>query len=255
MERHVRAGGRQARAICESVTPRPAIDESSAGAACCAERIFRHNSAKADDPMTPDDRDTDANAPTEPGATSAAGRPAPARGDENGGESAAGPVRDDGVLGNLPEGVRQRVESWVPELVKKAVAAGMGAVFTTEESIRKLTKEMPMPKEVAGYLVNTASSTKDELFRIVAREVREFLSSVNISEEIAKMLTTLSFEIKTEIRFIPNAEKYTGVEPDVKASVRLKRNEAGPRRRMFRRKGGEHAPGTGAPPVEGEGDE
>jgi hypothetical protein len=231
MERHVRAGGRQARAICESVTPRPAIDESSAGAACCAERIFRHNSAKADDPMTPDDRDTDANAPTEPGATSAAGRPAPARGDENG------------------------VESWVPELVKKAVAAGMGAVFTTEESIRKLTKEMPMPKEVAGYLVNTASSTKDELFRIVAREVREFLSSVNISEEIAKMLTTLSFEIKTEIRFIPNAEKYTGVEPDVKASVRLKRNEAGPRRRMFRRKGGEHAPGTGAPPVEGEGDE
>jgi hypothetical protein len=131
------------------------------------------------------------------------------------------------------------VESWVPELVKKAVAAGMGAVFTTEESIRRLTKdltkEMPMPKEVAGYLVSTASSTKDELFRIVAREVREFLSSVNLSEEIAKMLTTLSFEIKTEIRFIPNDEKYTGVEPDVKARVRLKRNEPRARRSVFRR--------------------
>lgn len=179
--------------------------------------------------MSPNHRDTDASDPPDPGAGSsprAGAGPAP--------EAERGDA-DDGPLGNLPEGVRQRVESWVPELVKKAVAAGMGAVFTTEESIRRLTKEMPMPKEVAGYLVNTASSTKDELLRIVAREVREFLSSVNLSEEIAKMLTTLSFEIKTEIRFIPNDEKYTGVEPDVKARVRLKRNEPRSRRRMFRR--------------------
>jgi hypothetical protein len=190
--------------------------------------------------MSPNHRDTDASDPPDPGAATSPGAgagPAP--------EAERGDV-DDSPLGNLPEGVRQRVESWVPELVKKAVAAGMGAVFTTEESIRRLTKdltkEMPMPKEVAGYLVSTASSTKDELFRIVAREVREFLSSVNLSEEIAKMLTTLSFEIKTEIRFIPNDEKYTGVEPDVKARVRLKRNEPRSGRSMFRRRRGSSAP-------------
>lgn len=138
---------------------------------------------------------------------------------------------------SMPESVRNRVEAWVPELVKKAFAAGMGAVFTTEEGIRRITKEMPLPKDVAGYLVNTASTTKDEFFRIVAGEVRQFLQTVNLSEEIAKMLTTLSFEVKTEIRFIPNDQKYGGVEPDVKANVRLKRNEAAaPRRRVFRRK-------------------
>jgi len=200
--------------------------------ACLAGRIFRHNSAKADPPMIPDDRDQDESAPPEPGATTATADPGAATTERP--ERAERPDRperadrsdpDDGMLGSLPESVRGRVESWVPELVKKAVAAGMGAVFTTEESIRRLTKEMPMPKEVAGYLVNTASSTKDELFRVVAREIREFLTSVNLSEEVAKMLTTLSFEIKTEIRFIPNDEKYTGVEPDVKARVRLKRNE------------------------------
>ncbi len=199
--------------------------------------------------MSPNHRDTDASDPPEPGAGTSPGPgtgPAPEERDA-----------DDGPLGNLPEGVRQRVESWVPELVKKAVAAGMGAVFTTEESIRRLTKdltkEMPMPKEVAGYLVSTASSTKDELFRIVAREVREFLSSVNLSEEIAKMLTTLSFEIKTEIRFIPNDEKYTGVEPDVKARVRLKRNEPRSRRRMFRR--GREPGAPPEPPGGGDSDE
>jgi hypothetical protein len=141
---------------------------------------------------------------------------------------------DDGVP--LPDSVRQKLETFVPELVKRAFTAGLGAVFTTEEGLRRMAKDISLPKDVAGYLVNTASSTKDELLRVMAREVREFLQNVNLSEEIAKMLTTLSFEVKTEIRFIPNAEKYGGVEPDVKANVRIKRNEGGRLRRRFRRK-------------------
>jgi hypothetical protein len=158
---------------------------------------------------------------------------------------AAEPIAADDAA-SVPESVRQRLEAWVPELVKKAVSAGVGAVFTTEEGIRRLAKDMPLPKDVAGYLVNTASSTKDDLMRVVAREVREFLTSVNLSEEIAKMLTTLSFEVKTEIRFIPNDQKYAGVEPDVKARVTLKRAEVrGPRRRGFRRGGGDDPAGGG----------
>src|ERR1041384_2178768 len=88
----------------------------------------------------------------------------------------------------LPETIRHRLERLVPELVKKTFAAGLGAVFSTEEGIRKIAR-----------------------------------ASLNVSEEIAKILTTLSFEIKTEIRFIPNSERFVGAEPDVKASVRLKR--------------------------------
>lgn len=147
-----------------------------------------------------------------------------------------GDDRDEPSLADLPKGVRQKLETFIPELVKKTFTAGMGAVFTTEEGIRKLTKEMTLPKDVAGYLANTASTTKDEILRIVAGEVREFLQSVNLGEEIAKMLTTLSFEVKTEIRFIPNDAKYAGVEPDVKARVRLKRQEERKRRPRRRRK-------------------
>ena len=125
----------------------------------------------------------------------------------------------------LPGGVRDRLETFIPDLVRRTFAAGLGALFTTEEGLRKLSKEVPMPKEVAGYLASTAGNTKDEVLRIVAREVREFLQTINLSDEIARMRTTLSFEIKTEIRFIPNDEKYTGVEPDVKAKVALKRTD------------------------------
>ncbi|HEY5921193.1 MAG TPA: hypothetical protein VIV11_05960 [Kofleriaceae bacterium] len=124
----------------------------------------------------------------------------------------------------LNETIRQRLEHLVPELVKKTFAAGMGAVFSTEEGIRKIAREVSLP-DVVGYVASSADGAKDKVFEIVARETRDFLANLNLTEEIAKILTTLSFEIKTEIRFIPNSERITGAEPDVKASVKLKRND------------------------------
>lgn len=147
----------------------------------------------------------------------------------------------------IPESLRRRLEALIPEIVKKTFSAGMGAVFSTEEGIRKLAKEINIP-DVAGYIANTADTTKDKVLEVVARETREFLQTMNLGEEIAKLLTTLSFEIKTEIRFIPNSERYAGVEPDVKASAKLKRtgsaaegaapakDETGERKRRFWRR-------------------
>jgi hypothetical protein len=132
--------------------------------------------------------------------------------------------RDARTEDKLNETIRQRLEHLVPELVKKTFAAGMGAVFSTEEGIRKIAREVSLP-DVVGYVASSADGAKDKVFEIVARETRDFLSNLNLTEEIAKILTTLSFEIKTEIRFIPNSERITGAEPDVKASVRLKRSD------------------------------
>jgi hypothetical protein len=125
---------------------------------------------------------------------------------------------------DLHETVRQRIEAMIPDLVRRTFSAGLGAVASTEDGLRRLTKELQIPN-VAGYLADTADNTKDKVLEVVAREVRDFLSHVNLSDEIARMLTTLSLEVKTEIRFIPNSERYTGVDPDVKAAVRLKRTD------------------------------
>lgn len=123
---------------------------------------------------------------------------------------------------DLHETLRERLEAIIPDLVRRTFTAGLGAVASTEDGLRRLTKELQIPN-VAGYLADTADTTKDKVLEIIAREVREFLAHVNLSDEITRLLTTLSFEIKTEVRFIPNSERYTGVEPDVKAAVRIKR--------------------------------
>jgi hypothetical protein len=111
---------------------------------------------------------------------------------------------------------RGRLEGFIPDIVKRTFYAGLGAVFTTEEGIRKIASDLKLPKDVANYLIQQAASSKDELFRVVGKEMRGFLETVNISGELQKLLTSLSFEIKTEIRFIPNDEAVSGVKPDVK---------------------------------------
>jgi hypothetical protein len=118
---------------------------------------------------------------------------------------------------------RKRIDQLLPDVVKRAVYAGLGAVFSTEEGIRKIASDFHLPKDVANFLIQQASSSKDEVLRIVAQELGKFLSTVNISGELQKLLTSVSFEIKTEIRFIPNDEAVGGVKPDIKRQVAVKR--------------------------------
>jgi hypothetical protein len=119
------------------------------------------------------------------------------------------------------DGLRQRLEGFVPDLLKRTFYAGLGAVFTSEEGVRKIANEFSLPKDVATYLISQAQGTKDELFRIVATELRRFLESLNLNEELTRLLTSISFEIKTEVRFIPNDQQ---LKPSVRQSLSVRRS-------------------------------
>jgi hypothetical protein len=136
----------------------------------------------------------------------------------NGRQQSSGPETNDGA--KLDEGLRQKIEGLIPEVLRRMLYAGVGAVFTTEEGIRRLASEFSLPKDVATFLIQQVQSTKNDLFRIVANEIRGFLESLNLSEELQHLLTTLSFEIKTEIRFIPNDAQL--VRPQLRNKVHVK---------------------------------
>jgi hypothetical protein len=121
---------------------------------------------------------------------------------------------------------KRRLEGFIPDIVRRTFYAGLGAVFTTEEGIRKLANDFHLPKDITNYLIQQAAASKDELFRVVGKELRGFLEGVNISGELQKLLTSLSFEVKTEIRFIPNDQAVAGVKPEFKVGkMSIKRNK------------------------------
>ncbi len=119
--------------------------------------------------------------------------------------------------------LRERLEKLLPEVVRRAINVGSSAISNTEDGIRRLVSEFNLPRDVAAYLMVQASALKDEVLRIISEEIRKFLQTVNLSGELQKLLTSLSFEIKTEIRFIPNDQSV--VKPDVRSKTTVKRRD------------------------------
>lgn len=136
------------------------------------------------------------------------------------------PGAEEAETGGSDERVRRkRLEKMLRDLIRrgieKGIEAGIGTFNKTDDVIRGV------PKEVAGYVFSQIDETKNALVRVVAREVREFLEATDLATELRKALTSLSFQINTEIRFVPN-EQGTGVKPDVKTKVTPRRSTPPP---------------------------
>jgi hypothetical protein len=129
--------------------------------------------------------------------------------------------RDPNRLPREEEGIRERIREYVPDIVKRTVLGGIGAVFATEEGIRKFVQDSHLPKEVAAYVMDQAQATKKELYRIVAGELREWLERVDLERVLLRLLTSLTFEITTQVRLVPNAEGL--VKPEIKPRVKVRR--------------------------------
>ena len=115
--------------------------------------------------------------------------------------------------------IRSRIEALLPPILRRTVETAQA----TEDVIRGMVGEIKLPKEAVGYIIEVADTTKKEVVRVAAREFREFLESANLTDEVAKLLTTLSFEIRTEIRFIPNDQ---ALKPNVKSQLRVKSGDS-----------------------------
>lgn len=121
-----------------------------------------------------------------------------------------------------PERRRRRLERILPQVLKRAIEKGLESSFETltnpGEKLRGVLDDGgKLPKELAGYIFAQVDETKNLMVRVAAHEIRDFLEATDLSKELQKALTALSFEIRTEIRFIPNDSG--GVKPVVKAEV------------------------------------
>ena len=171
------------------------------------------------------------------------------------------------------ESRRSRLESVIPEIIKRAVELGVEKARESPENVRQFVHDLKVPKEVAHVIFQQIDDTKNGLFRVVAKEIRDFLEHTNFAGEVQKLLTTVQFEVNTTIRFTPNdgseprkegddkegdggdakkasegaagdasddapASRRPLPKPEVKTSVRVRRDDREPARRSPRRRGG-----------------
>lgn len=123
------------------------------------------------------------------------------------------------------------------ELLKRLVDAG--AKNLSAEPMRQLLAEMKLPKDallhlLSQHLLIQLEETKENVYRLISRELKDLLERTNVAEEIASALTRLSLDVTMRVRFSPTDE---GEAPSLRLKVTSREassrdgspREAGPR--------------------------
>ena len=121
--------------------------------------------------------------------------------------------------GEQRERDRRRLEGVLPELIKRILDVGYDKLSEGPENVRNFVSELRLPKEVLNLLVTQIEETKHGLYRVVAKEIRSYLEQTNFAEEMAKVLSKMSLQVKTDVRFVPNDST---ANPDLRSEVEVK---------------------------------
>jgi polyhydroxyalkanoate synthesis regulator phasin len=98
-------------------------------------------------------------------------------------------------------------ESLVPEVLRKTVLLGLGGVAMTEEGVRRVLSDLRLPREEARrlieYLSEQSQRSKAELMTLVSSEIRGLFRTLNVEQELRRVLSEMRIKIQAEITFEP----------------------------------------------------
>ena len=126
-------------------------------------------------------------------------------------------------------------EKLVPEILRRGIESGMDAFLRSDRGVRKAVSDLRLGREVTSYLFHQVDDTRNAALRVIAREVRDFLENTNLEQSLRAVLTSLAFEIRTEVRFVP--ADGGGVRPIVRSAVGKARRVARGRARKAGKQG------------------
>ena len=86
------------------------------------------------------------------------------------------------------------------------IETGIGAALITESGIRNALSDIRLTHQAKEYLSKQAQKGKEEVTRVLVREVKRFLNEVHLHEELQKALAGLSLEIEAKIKIVPSKD-------------------------------------------------
>ena len=87
------------------------------------------------------------------------------------------------------------------DMFKKVMNTGLAAAFMTEDAVKNMTKDLPLPKEMVSGLVQNAKNSKDEFIGSVKTEVKSFLERIDIQKEIDRIIAEHDIEVTAKVKF------------------------------------------------------
>ena len=116
------------------------------------------------------------------------------------------------ATGKIPDSsLRKTLDSFLPEIVKRAVFLGAGMLFMTEEGVRKVLGEINLPREAVNYIIKQSDKSKKEFFTIFQRELNRFLSRIDITRLSKEVLDGISVEVNAKVTLRTKTDDGSGM--------------------------------------------
>ena len=87
----------------------------------------------------------------------------------------------------------------IPELMRRAIAAGFSGFFFTEEAIRKALGDT-LPKEWADFAAEQSDRTRAELLERLSYEIGHAMQNLDYASVLAQLLEGRTLEVTAKIR-------------------------------------------------------
>ncbi len=103
---------------------------------------------------------------------------------------------------------------------KKVINSFISSLPLSEEKIRKYLVEKNIPSEFINYIIQQIRISQKNFSETIKEEVKKYISAIDISGEIQRILSKMVIEIKTEIRLVPTDR--SGYKSNIKSNVTLR---------------------------------
>ena len=91
----------------------------------------------------------------------------------------------------------------LPEVAKSIIVLSLGGVFMAEETLRKATRDLKLPRDAVDTVLSQAERGKKQLFDAIATEVAKALKNVDIEKMASRLLRDFEVDIEAHIAFKP----------------------------------------------------
>jgi hypothetical protein len=111
----------------------------------------------------------------------------------------------------------------LPDLAKSVLVLSLGGVFMAEESLRKATRDLKLPRDAVDLVLSQAERGKKDLFDAIARETSGVIREVDIEGLARRILKDFEIEIEARLVLTPRPKNRRKTKPPSSRSRRRKK--------------------------------
>ena len=92
-------------------------------------------------------------------------------------------------------------DSKIGDVIKKVVSIGVGAAFMTEDAVKSILNDLPLPKDIVSGLIQNAKNAKENFNESLREEVRGYLSKVDPTKLLDDLIERYDVEVAATFKF------------------------------------------------------